>query len=124
MQSSSRTLGPMPSWIALTLVVFAVTVKMVFIFFHDAEISVDSSRFWDLMLGSVWSWWVYVNRRRLGQGYPFEFDALVFFAWPIVVPYYLVKSRGLRSGSSAVPIWALYALPFLAAAVCYAISPA
>jgi hypothetical protein len=29
-------------------------------------------------------------------GLPFEFEAFVFFAWPIALPYYLVKSRGSR----------------------------
>ncbi len=123
MQSPSHTLSPRPSSIALAIVVLTVTAKIVLVFFHDAEFSTDSGRFWELMLGSVWSWWVYVNRKRLGQRYPFEFDALVFFAWPIVVPYYLVKSRDSRRKSSALSMWALYAFPFVVAAACYAISP-
>src|SRR5437762_11806817 len=102
MLSPSRNLCPRPSSIALTVAVLAVIVKVVLISFYEAELSTDSSRFWELMLGSVWSWWIHVNRRRLRQRYPFEFDALVFFAWPIVVPYYLVKSRGSRRSASAL----------------------
>ncbi len=45
------------------------------------------------------AWWVYVDRRR--QGYPavFEFEAFVFFGWPLVVPYYLVRTRGWLRGA-------------------------
>ena len=121
MTNSAYTLSPTPSRVALTSVVIAASVQILLLSFGSAEPSTDTSRFWEIMLGAAWSWWVYVNRRHLNQGYAFEFDALVFFAWPIVVPYYLVKSRGSRSNPSAIQIWVLYALPFLVAVAVYVV---
>jgi len=40
--------------------------------------------------------WVYFDRQGRDLRLPFEFEAFVFFAWPIALPYYLVKSRGPR----------------------------
>jgi hypothetical protein len=40
--------------------------------------------------------WVYLDRQSRRLSLPFEFEAFVFFAWPIALPYYLVKSRGAR----------------------------
>jgi hypothetical protein len=122
MSSSSPAINQNPSWVALTLVVAAVASQMLLFSFAETEPSGSTGRFWELMLGSAWSWWVYVNRRRLKQGYAFEFDALVFFAWPVVVPYYLVKSRQAQSRAVAISVWVLFVLPFAVGVVCYAFS--
>jgi hypothetical protein len=124
MPNSTPALNPNPSRVALTFVVLGATLQVLLSAFGHAESSGNAVRFWELMLGCAWSWWVHVNRRGLKQGYAFEFDALVFFAWPIVVPYYLVKSRGLRGKLSAIPIWVLYALPFLVAITAFVVSNA
>lgn len=45
---------------------------------------------------------------------PFEFDAAVFFAWIVVVPYYLYRTRGRRGVLMAIGIFALAAVPYVA----------
>lgn len=42
------------------------------------------------------TWWVYLDRRSRSYPAPFEFEAFVFFAWPIVVPFYLIQTRRWR----------------------------
>ena len=59
--------------------------------------------------------WVYLDRQGRRLNLPFEFDAFVFFAWPIVLPYYLVKSRGARGLLLAALFFALLALPSVVA---------
>jgi len=122
MSSTAPILSQRPSWVAVALVVAAVVTQMLLFSFSEAMPSENTGRFWELMLGAVWSWWVYVNRRRLRQGYAFEFDALVFFAWPIVVPYYLLKSRRAQTRPELVSAWVLFALPFVVGLLCYAFS--
>jgi hypothetical protein len=62
-----------------------------------------------------WSWWVHVDRKRCRAGLPFEFDALVFFLWPLTVPYYLIRTRSTRTAGATVLAWGMYALPFVVA---------
>ena len=60
--------------------------------------------------------WVYVDRQRRRLNLAYEFEAFVFFAWPIVLPYYLVKSRGARGLLLAAVFFALLILPSVVAA--------
>jgi hypothetical protein len=57
--------------------------------------------------------WVHFDRRTHHLSLPFEFDAFVFFAWPIALPYYLYKTRGVRGFFLAAPIMALLLLPYV-----------
>ena len=59
--------------------------------------------------------WVYLDRQGRSLSLPFEFEAFVFFAWPIAVPYYLVKSRGARGLLLAALFFALGVLPSVVA---------
>ena len=68
---------------------------------------------WRTEFDLVLVWWVYADRRRRGFGGPFEFEAFVFFAWPIVVPYYLVRTRSLRGLLVAAGIYTLAILPLV-----------
>jgi hypothetical protein len=51
--------------------------------------------------------WVSFDRRTRDLIVPFEFDALVFFAWPFVLPWYLHRAR-VSVLSAAIPGVAFY----------------
>jgi hypothetical protein len=55
--------------------------------------------------------WVAVDRRSQNFSAPFEFDAFVFFAWYVVLPYYLFKTRGPRGVAYCFGFWVLAILP-------------
>ena len=55
--------------------------------------------------------WVRMDRRRGKVSLPFEFDAFVFFGWPVVVPYYLYRTRGGRGVIITAAIYTLYVVP-------------
>ena len=59
--------------------------------------------------------WVYLDRQGRRLNLPFEFEAFVFFAWPILLPYYLVKSRGARGLLLTALFFALLVLPSVVA---------
>lgn len=50
---------------------------------------------------------------------PFEFGAFLYFAWPLVLPYYLVKTRGSEGLVLFAGFIGLYAMPFLSGLVAY-----
>ncbi len=60
-------------------------------------------------------WWVYVDRHRRRYPVPFEFEAFVYFAWPLVVPYYLFRTRGMRAAPLCIALGVVYLIPSLSA---------
>src|SRR3978361_1861360 len=103
-----------------TLVAF-VSVETAAFAYRGQALPHETEALWALLVGVAWSWWVSADRQRNRRSTAFEFDALVFFAWPVVVPYYLVTSRGGRSTRSSLAIWGFYAWPFLVAIACYVV---
>ncbi len=62
-------------------------------------------------------WWVYRDRHRRRHPVPFEFEAFVFFAWPLVVPYYLFRTRGRRAVPLLIALGVVFFIPSLSALV-------
>jgi hypothetical protein len=59
--------------------------------------------------------WVYLDRQGRQLRLPYEFEAFVFFSWPVALPYYLVKSRGARGVLLAAVFFALLVVPTVVA---------
>ena len=49
---------------------------------------------WAFEFQLVLALWIRADRRARGFSVPFEFDTFVFFAWPLVLPHYLLRTRG------------------------------
>ena len=81
---------------------------------------VQSRGLWSIVFGLILTWWVYTDRGIRKFRLPFEFEYFVFFAWPIVVPYYLYRRLGRRGLLFGLGIWVLYVVPYLVAAFVYA----
>ena len=49
-------------------------------------------------LGSLWliGWWLQTDSRKREFRWAYDLGLLLFVAWPIVLPYYLLKTRGAR----------------------------
>ncbi|NOS71783.1 MAG: hypothetical protein HOP33_17875 [Verrucomicrobia bacterium] len=61
--------------------------------------------------------WVMADARKRGLRLCHDYDSFVFFVWPIVVPVYLFKTRGVRAFLTLVcfiGIWLIASLPALA----------
>ncbi len=41
--------------------------------------------------------WVTSDARTRRQGLCYDFDTFIFFAWPVVLPWYLFRTRGARA---------------------------
>ena len=49
-------------------------------------------------LGFVWivGWWMRRDSRQRGISWVYDMGMFLYILWPIIMPYYLLKSRGVR----------------------------
>ena len=70
-------------------------------------------------LGFIWviGWWLRSDSRRRGVSWPLDMGLFIYIAWPIVLPYYLLKTRG-QKGLLVILLFAgVYAGALVAGAV-------
>jgi len=50
------------------------------------------------LVGMLWAigWWLRTDSRRRGVLSVYDLGFFLYLAWPIVMPYYLVKTRGAK----------------------------
>jgi len=78
---------------------------------YDPSVEAETLMGWSLAL--MFAWWAYDDAKKKKYHRPYEFGAFIFFAWPVVLPAYLVVSRGWR-GIMVFPIFVLiFYLPSL-----------
>jgi hypothetical protein len=84
---------------------------------RDVSVSDGPRLLWKFTFALFMVRWAAIDRRSRSFSVPFEFDAFVFFAWVLVVPYYLLRTRGPRGLISAMGFWALATTPTLTSQV-------
>ena len=49
-------------------------------------------------LGFLWAvgWWLRTDSRKRGVAAVYDLGFFLYIAWPVVMPYYLVKTRGAK----------------------------
>jgi hypothetical protein len=99
----------------LLLLTAIVTATRVVLASHRLVMPGESAMLESLFQQLVLAIWAYLDRRGRQLRLPFEFDAFVFFAWPIALPYYLVKSRGARGILLFAALLALFVIPSVVA---------
>lgn len=104
-------------WLIAITVLFAVELS--FLSAYEEDVPRTTELLWSFAFSFVMAWWVHSDRRIPGVGVPFEFDAFVFFGWPIAVPYYLWRTRGRRGVLLSLGVCALFFVPNIVAIVVY-----
>jgi hypothetical protein len=69
----------------------------VFALTRDDVLSQQSDGLYFLLVGFLLSWWIARDRARTSVAPSFDFHFYVVFFWLLVVPYYLLRTRG-KSG--------------------------
>lgn len=72
---------------------------------------------WSTEVRLILALWVRADREVRRFAVPFEFDAFVFFAWPLVLPYYLYRTRGGRGLRYLFGLYGLYLMPSVISAI-------
>jgi len=101
----------------LVTLTFIYSVGLVVLASRGVSAPDGSNLFWRFAFGLFMVRWATIDRRARSFSVPFEFDAFVFFGWVLVIPYYLLKTRGPRGLISAMGFWALSITPSLASQV-------
>lgn len=112
------TLRAVSSLALLIVLSLIFTTTHAILALHRFNMPAESEGLWSLFTQLFVACWVYLDRRDRRLNLPFEFDAFVLFAWPLVLPYYLYKSRGAWRGILLTAfIFALVLVPSLVASV-------
>ena len=93
------------------------TVGSWFAAVHSLGESETADLLWRFEFNLILAWWVHDDRRVRGFRVPYEFDAFVFFAWPIIVPYYLYRTRRGRGLLLVTGIFGLHMMPYVIAQI-------
>lgn len=72
---------------------------------------------WNLLFQLILCWWIQLDRRSRKLAVPFEFDAFLFFCWPVLMPYYFLRTRGARGLLPTAAVFAMAIMPFVIAAI-------
>jgi|RhiMetdeSRZDD1v2_1073273.scaffolds.fasta_scaffold239879_3 hypothetical protein len=70
-------------------------------------------------MGLLFVWWVKADSRQTRYWPCYDFDTFLFFGWPVLLPYYLFRTRGLRGFYLVFAFLGLWSAPALAAALVY-----
>lgn len=95
------------------------SVTEVFFTYQGAESSDSYQHLWTLSFSYCVAWWVETDRKAKAISAPFEYQAFVFFLWPVVAPYYLFQTRRWSGFFKGVGLIMLACLPGVAALFTY-----
>lgn len=72
-------------------------------------------------LGLLWAfgWWLRDDSRKRGVAWVFDMGLFLYIAWPFVLPYYLLKTRGAKGLLVILVCAAVYVGALLAGALLY-----
>jgi hypothetical protein len=94
MRNFLRHLSTPTVWLYLFLIVtqFAAGVYLV----RETPPPPAFTFLYPLALLWVVGWWLRVDSRERGVGWVFDMGLFLYIAWPIFMPYYLLKTRGAK----------------------------
>lgn len=105
--------------VGLVLLVALGVVAEVILTYHGAELSQSTSYLWNACFAYCVVIWIEKDRKSKSISAPFEYQAFVFFFWPVVAPYYLFQTRRWRGLALGGGLFLFACLPVLAVLVTY-----
>lgn len=60
-------------------------------------------------------WWVQADSREIKYRPRYEYSAFMFFGWPLLLPYYLLRTRGIRDFFLVGVFFMLFFAPWVVA---------
>jgi hypothetical protein len=115
----------MPKWLqgtfapTLMLWLYALTSGIASAMHSDGTLPGSADYVARAALGLIMASWVHADAQKRQRRLCYDYDSFVFFAWPIVVPVYLFRTRGLRAFLTLLCFAGICLLAILAAAAVF-----
>jgi hypothetical protein len=83
---------------AALLYSFVVITQFAYGVYLGAELELPAAIALLYWLGFLWAvgWWLRTDIRKRGVAVAYDLGFFLYIAWPVVMPYYLVKTRGAK----------------------------
>lgn len=110
------------SWIIFGLLIISVsyTVVAAITAFKGGMLSERTGVLWIICFAVLVALWAKNDARARGEQKPFEYSYFVFLLWPVVLPYHLIKNRGVDGLVMFIGFLAIHELPSIVAVMAYA----
>jgi hypothetical protein len=76
----------------------------------------NSTSLYFIIFGLFLTWWLHFDKSASGFRAPYEFDTFVLYMWPLLVPYYMYRTRGWKGILFGMGFWVLCLAPTIVAA--------
>ena len=89
----SRILSPVP-----LLYSFVIITQFAYGAYVGAQLEFPGAVTFLFTVGVLWAigWWLRTDSRRKGVLSVYDLGLFLYLAWPLVMPYYLLKTRGAK----------------------------
>ena len=89
----SRLLSP-----AALLYIFVFVTQFSYGVYLGAQLEYPQGVTFIFLIGMLWAvgWWLRTDSRRRGVLSVYDLGFFLYLAWPLVMPYYLLKTRGAK----------------------------
>lgn len=106
-------------WVLL-LLCSAYSFVQISLNLQQQEVSATTDTIWAFAFAILVAIWALKEPKQSEFEAPFEFGAFLYFFWPVVLPYYLMKTRGTEGLVLFFGFVAIYAAPFTSGLIAYA----
>ena len=72
-----------------------------------------------IALPFIVAWWVMADARKRGRQLCYDYDSFVYFLWPVVLPVYLFRTRGVRAFLTLLCFAGIWLIAALAAGMVF-----
>jgi hypothetical protein len=105
-----------PKYIVLTLIIASalLSIKQFRLGTEASEFADGLSAIWTLIFSVLVGVWTERDNSGARFSKPFEFGFFVYLFWPLILPYYLFKTRGVKGLLFAPGFFVLYSAPYIA----------
>ncbi len=105
--------------ICLCLLLLFIQIANTFYAAHGVEPSLGFGMIYTLGLLWIVVWWVKNDNKQYKIGLVYDFGLFLYFAWFIVVPYYLFRTRGLKAFITLFSFMGIYLVTYLIGAAIF-----
>lgn len=89
---------------------------------NEMEVGTQLIQAWSFCFAVLITMWTAEDSKRFGISRHLGFGLLVLLLWPLVLLYYLPKTRGLEGLVNYIGFWGLYTAPFFLGLTAYSYS--